>query len=341
MSNSLNNVDYRMPESPISPAPAESPQNPAQSSAPPPASAGDLAGVPAAPLLDGSFHHSWQGLALNLEKLNAAAPEVQQAVSASIAVLTAEQQNAFSSFCAKIADGVSAAAKAAAAGDRAGLSAVYAGIGAALKDAALINLTADASAAVTLAKTLDVAGKILDLLQKPGADTENIPALLAELKTTAASGRGTGNVLAGTLYTALGFLDSAAAVGVDKGVFLQLISGLNIPHAQSAQTAQAAVWSLTAILSEQVLRELDVRAMREETETQDRNARRKEENKNSARRERVNEQTLSQTLSGENTRLAAATNWLRAQAAGGEEAERLLSALALAEQAASGQRTPV
>jgi hypothetical protein len=341
MSNSLNNVDYRMPELPVSPAPAEVSQNQAQSSAPPPASAGDLAGVPAAVLADGSFYQSWQGLALNLEKLNAAAPEVQQAVSASIAVLTAEQQSALSSFCAKITDGLSAAARAAAAGERAGLSSVYAGIGAALEDAAILNLTADASAAGTLAKTLDVAGKILDLLQKPGADTENISVLLAELKTTAESGSGTGNVLAGTLYTALGFLDSAAAVGMDKGIFLRLISGLNIPHAQSAQTAQAAVWSLTAILSEQVLRELDVRAAREETETKDRNARRKEENKNDARRERMDEQTLSQALSGENARLAAAANWLRAQAAGGQEAARLLNALALAEQAASGQRMPV
>jgi hypothetical protein len=301
------------------------------------------AGLYRAELSDSGPYQTGASLEVGLSKLNAAAPEVQQAVSAAITALPQAQQAALSAFCGALVNSLTEGVKAASAADKAGVINIYAGLDKALTELSDVS-GGDATLEAQLKQITTTGRNIIDLLQKGTAGAE-LDKELATLNALADEG-GLAGTAAASLASQLGFLRATGNAGEDINkclnsltsvLPLSLLIRLNQGVTQSARLTQGALHSIIAIMSEMVLKELDIRAERAEEDVKSHEVDRRKENEQIIRRDTA--QNITQ--SALNAQSAAAVDWLRAQASGAAEAYTLLNALILEHQAASHPRSAV
>jgi hypothetical protein len=309
-------------------APSEQAQYPAQ------VKAADLAGVP----LIGPAYSDGASLADNLSRLNAAAPEVQQAVSAALAALPPDHTlksvlDGLSADCMKT---VAKAGSALASGNTKALTDSLSELNAAL--VSLQGRTDD-----TAAKTILAAGqKILDLLLAQPPVPAQIASALAELKTAAMSEYPAQAALAGMLYNTLSFMNSAGRTVSDLHSFQEMLTALKplmdllhtlkIADSRSAQVTQAVQFSLMAILSEMIVRQLEIQTERAEQDSKTAETERKAET------EKLLQAKMEEDRAeNKETRDQAAVAHLKSMALAVPEAGHFLNALVLARQVESGR----
>jgi hypothetical protein len=297
------------------------------------AKATDLAGVPIVSLL----YSEGASLSDNLTRLNAAAPEVQQAVSVALAGLPPDHS------LKKVLDGLSADCLKSIAKVGSKLSLGIANpLGSSDELKAALTVWREHTDGTAAKEILATGQKTLDLLQEQPPNPAQISSTLAELKTAAASEDPTQAALAGILYSTLGFMDSANRTLADLNCFqemmvslrplMEMISKLKIADSRSAQMAQAAQFSLMTILSEMIVRQMEIQTQRAEQDNESVETQRQAETEKSLQSKIREDRAENKEIEAQ-----AAVAYLKSLALASSEAERFLNALVLARQVESGR----